>query len=67
MEAPVTPSFFSASMASSSSLTCIISMPEGSRFPHHWRFARLRRQGGSMVFDVKPEVFPPKKVGGEFI
>jgi hypothetical protein len=28
---------------------------------------RLRRQMGSMVFDVKPMVFPSRKVGGEFV
>jgi hypothetical protein len=37
-------------------------------FPPDYRWSvRLRRQMGSMVFDVKPMVFPSRKVGGEFV
>jgi hypothetical protein len=45
-------------------------MPEGSRFHSPLTTGGLLDfvgRGGSMVFDVKPEVFPSRKVGGEFI
>jgi hypothetical protein len=35
--------------------------------PHYWGSVRLRRKMGSMVFDVKPMVFPSRKILGEFV
>jgi hypothetical protein len=49
----------------------LVHLPAGGLqipFPPDYRWSvRLRRQMRSMVFDIKPVVFPSRKVGGEFV